>query len=115
MSAKSDATLSLRALAGLSRSVRPRWLYLALSRLPACYCPMHVRMKGLYPMSNGTIPPKGKSIVKDVISLLMLLSGLVLLTVGLSIAFGNGGVLIFWGAALVSFGIVLGFSRSGKE
>jgi protein-S-isoprenylcysteine O-methyltransferase Ste14 len=66
-------------------------------------------------MTNGTIPEKDKSILKEIVALLLVLLGACALVVGIGRAFGVNGILIIGGLVLLFVGIKLGLAQTGKD
>lgn len=68
-------------------------------------------------MTNGTIngEEKNNGLAKDIWSIVLLAIGIALLTTGVSLIAGWGGICILYGLIFGVFGVSLGLSRTGKE
>lgn len=66
-------------------------------------------------MSNGTIPEKDQTSGREITALFLLVLGLPMFIGGVGMLFGWGGVLLVLGALFTGFGVLLGFTRTGKE
>lgn len=67
-------------------------------------------------MSNGTInnDEKNNRLIKDIMSFLFMLIGLVLLNTGVALIAGWGGTCILYGLLIGGLGVSMGLSRTGK-
>jgi hypothetical protein len=67
-------------------------------------------------MTNDTInEKKNDRFAKDLTALLFIVLGQTLLTVGVALVLGWGGVFILYGSIFGVLGVSLGLSRTGKE
>lgn len=72
-------------------------------------------MKGISPVSNGTIDGNDKSVLKEIFALLLVLIGCTGVITGVGMVWGKGGVLILLSATIGYIGFRLGVSKTGKE
>lgn len=59
-------------------------------------------------------PSKDNSITRDITAFTLLIASLVLLTFGILILWGTGGLLVFYGLVCGVLGVTMGLSRTGK-